>query len=74
MQTRGLPSLPAVPSLGLPDMPQIALPATAEGLVTPLPAPKPQVITCLGCHIVTLSFALGARLYRISMCCVKAAP
>lgn len=42
-QARGLPSLPAVPSLGLPDMPQIELPATAEGLVTPLPAPRPQV-------------------------------
>ena len=43
VQVRGLPSLPAVPALGLPDMPQIALPASAEGLVAPLPAPKPQV-------------------------------
>ena len=41
-QARGLPSLPAVPALGLPNMPEIELPATAEGLLTPMPAPKPQ--------------------------------
>ena len=45
IQVHGLPALPAVPSLGLPDMPQIALPASAEGLVTPFPAPRPQVGT-----------------------------
>ncbi len=42
LQVRGLPSLPAVPALGLPDMPQIALPASAESLVAPIPAPRPQ--------------------------------
>ena len=46
LQVRGLPSLPAVPALGLPDMPQIALPASAESLVAPIPAPRPQA-SCL---------------------------
>jgi hypothetical protein len=39
---RGLPALQAVPDLGLPSMPEIQLPATADALLAPLPAPIPQ--------------------------------
>jgi hypothetical protein len=39
---RGLPALPSVPELGLPDMPAIALPADADAILAPLPAPRPQ--------------------------------
>lgn len=41
-EPRGLPSLPAVPDLGLPSMPAIALPSNAEALLAPIPAPRPQ--------------------------------
>ena len=41
-EPRGLPALPAVAELGLPSMPEIALPASADALLAPIPAPRPQ--------------------------------
>ena len=35
----GLPALQAIPDLGLPAMPAIELPATADALLAPLPMP-----------------------------------
>ena len=39
---RGLPALPAIPALGLYELPQIELPRNWLDIFAPLPAPKPQ--------------------------------
>lgn len=39
---RGLPALPAIPALGLYEMPQIELPRNWLDIFAPLPAPKPE--------------------------------
>ena len=38
---RGLPALPAIPALGLYELPQIELPRNWLDIFAPLPAPKP---------------------------------
>lgn len=73
---RGLPALPAVPQLGLPDMPAIALPADAGSIVinpdglAPIlaPAPAPEVL------LQSLRLSPELALTLSLLCCIENSP
>lgn len=66
---RGLPALPSVPELGLPDMPAIALPADADAILAPLPAPRPQACPKPPAHCIyaRMSAPLWHALIRVML-------